>query len=41
MAAETLNFKKVSKVIGIKQSLKAVGKVVHWKSILLKMRTVA
>ena len=26
MAAETLNFKKVSKVIGIKQSLKAVGK---------------
>lgn len=26
MAAETLNFKKVSKVIGVKQSLKAVGK---------------
>jgi len=25
MAADTLNFKKVSKVIGIKQSLKAVG----------------
>ena len=26
MAADTLNFKKVSKVIGIKQSLKAVEK---------------
>ena len=26
MAAETLNFKKVSKVIGIKQSIKAVEK---------------
>ena len=26
MAAETLNFKKVPKVIGIKQSLKAIGK---------------
>ncbi len=25
MAAEALNFKKVSKVIGIKQSIKAVG----------------
>lgn len=26
MAAEALNFKKVAKVIGIKQSIKAVGK---------------
>lgn len=26
MAAETLNFKKISKVIGIKQSIKAVEK---------------
>jgi len=34
MAAETLNFKKVSKVIGIKQSIKAVEKDISLKVYL-------
>jgi large subunit ribosomal protein L7A len=34
MAAETLNFKKVPKVIGIKQSIKAVGKGITLKVYL-------
>lgn len=34
MAAEALNFKKVPKVIGIKQSIKAVGKEMALKVYL-------
>ena len=34
MAAETLNFKKVPKLIGIKQSIKAVGKEIALKVYL-------